>query len=65
MTCGLHDDPRAVMRTMTERGFRHMPVVEHGVLKGLVSSRDILKYFLEKSTVAEQASLWSDINDFL
>ncbi len=65
VTCGLHDDPRAVMRTMTERGFRHMPVVEHGVLKGLVSSRDILKYFLEESTVTEQASLWSDINDFL
>lgn len=64
-TCGLQDDPRVVMRTMTERGFRHMPVVEYSVLKGLVSSRDILKYFLEESTVSEQASLWSGINDFL
>ena len=65
VTCGLQDDTRVVMRTMTERGFRHMPIVEHGVLKGLVSSRDILKFFLEESTVAEQAFLWSDINDFL
>jgi CBS domain-containing protein len=45
VTCGLQDDPHVVMRTMTERGFRYMPVVEYGVLKGLISSRDILKYF--------------------
>ncbi len=65
VTCGLQDDPRTVMQTMTERGFRHMPVVEHGVLKGMVSSRDILKYFLDESTASDQASMWSDINEFL
>lgn len=65
VTCGLQDDPRMVMRTMTERGFRHMPVVEYGVLKGMISSRDILKYFLDESTASEQASMWSDINEFL
>ncbi len=41
-----HDTPQDVMRAMNERGFRHMPVVEDGELKGLISSGDILQYML-------------------
>jgi CBS domain-containing protein len=35
-------------RTMNQRGFRHMPVIENRKLKGIVSSRDIIKHLLER-----------------
>lgn len=39
----LHDELSTVMRTMTERRFRHLPVVEHGQLVGMVSIGDLVK----------------------
>ena len=62
--CSPRDDIRTVMNTMQERGFRHMPVVEHGHLKGLVSSRDLLKHTVAQAEMHEQAAAWSDL-DFL
>lgn len=42
-TCDPHDDVQQVMRTMTERRFRHLPVVTNGALTGIVSIGDIVK----------------------
>lgn len=39
----LQDDLSAVMRTMTEKRFRHLPVVDHGQLVGMVSIGDLVK----------------------
>lgn len=39
----LQDDLSAVMRTMTEKRFRHLPVMEQGQLLGLVSIGDLVK----------------------
>ena len=50
-----HDTPQDVMRAMNERGFRHMPVVEDGELKGLISSGDILQYMLGEARVDKAA----------
>ncbi len=37
------DDVHAVAHVMTERRFRHLPVVEHGRLIGIISIGDVLK----------------------
>lgn len=43
ITCGPQASVRDVMRTMTQHRIRHMPVVEHGVLIGIVSIGDVVK----------------------
>jgi CBS domain-containing protein len=48
ITCTPDDDPADVLRIMNQRGFRHMPVIEERKLKGIVSSRDIIKHLLER-----------------
>ena len=55
VTCAPHDTPQDVMRAMSEQGFRHMPVVEDGELKGLISSGDILQYMLGEARVDKAA----------
>ena len=37
------DDLKAVLKTMTEKRFRHLPVMEHGHLVGIVSIGDMVK----------------------
>jgi CBS domain-containing protein len=43
-TCSLDDDLDDVMQTMTERRFRHIPVVQDGALVGIISIGDVVKY---------------------
>lgn len=43
ITCMPQDDLMSVASVMTERRFRHMPVVEHGKLLGIISIGDVLK----------------------
>lgn len=38
-----NDDLIAVAHTMTERQFRHMPIMEQGELVGIISMKDIVK----------------------
>jgi CBS domain-containing protein len=42
-TCERHDSVDQVMALMTERRFRHVPVVENGRLIGIVSIGDVVK----------------------
>lgn len=46
-TCGPHDTLASVMHTMTERRFRHLPVVRGGELVGLVSIGDVVRAQLQ------------------
>lgn len=53
MTCEVHccsreDTLRQVMAEMTKRHILHVPVVENGVLCGIVSIDDVVKYALEE-----------------
>ena len=41
--CRVEDSDEDVLRMMTERSVRHLPVVENGVLKGLLNIRGVLE----------------------
>lgn len=41
--CGLGDTAEAAMGVMSQRQVRHLPVIEGGVLQGLISIADVLK----------------------
>ena len=43
------DDLVSVMRTMTEKRFRHLPILDGGKLAGLISIGDIIKTQLDES----------------
>jgi CBS domain-containing protein len=47
VTCAPTDGLRGVMAKMTENRVRHLPVIEHGTLVGIVSIGDIVKSRLE------------------
>ena len=48
VTCDPDDSIDQVMQTMTSGRFRHLPVVRHGELLGLVSIGDVVKARLEE-----------------
>lgn len=43
VTCREHDTVGDLMEQMTERRFRHLPVVENGRLVGIISIGDVVK----------------------
>jgi CBS domain-containing protein len=49
VTCDPDDSIDQVMQTMTRGRFRHLPVVRHGELLGLVSIGDVVKARLEEA----------------
>jgi CBS domain-containing protein len=46
VTCGLHDTMAELMSRMTAGRFRHVPVIEHGKLAGIISIGDVMKHRL-------------------
>jgi CBS domain-containing protein len=48
MTCTESETVVNLMERMTEGKFRHLPVVEHGRLRGIVSIGDVVKYRLSE-----------------
>ncbi len=47
ITCKPSDSLFEVMTMMTDHGFRHLPVVEEGKLKGLISIKDAVRFYIE------------------
>jgi CBS domain-containing protein len=43
ITCSPADTVAAIMETMTEGKFRHLPVVDEGKVMGLISIGDVVK----------------------
>ena len=52
-TCRPEDEIRTLAQTMTERRFRHMPVVEDGALIGIVTIGDIVKQRIDELETAQ------------
>jgi len=61
-TCELEDHPEAVLKRMSEMGIRHMPVIQYGKLRGLISNRDLFQFLLEESDAGDKALQYSDIS---
>ena len=55
VTCGREDQADAVLQTMTEGRFRHMPVIEDGQLVGLVTLGDVVKAKLSELAMEKDA----------
>ena len=55
VTCDPDDSIDQVMETMTSGRFRHLPVVRHGELLGLVSIGDVVKARLEEAKYETEA----------
>lgn len=51
ITCGREETVDELMRTMTERRVRHVPVVVDGALAGIVSIGDVVKSRLDELEV--------------
>jgi CBS domain-containing protein len=48
VTCEPDDSIEQIMETMTERRFRHLPVVQQGRLCGMISIGDVVRLRLEE-----------------
>jgi CBS domain-containing protein len=48
-TCDLEDTLDHVMQVMTERRFRHLPVMENGRMVGLISIGDVVKHLIAET----------------
>ena len=55
ITCDPDDSIDHIMETMTRGRFRHLPVVRHGELLGLVSIGDVVKARLKETTHETEA----------
>ena len=48
-TCRADDSVRSAMATMTASRVRHLPVVEHGELRGIISIGDVIKFYVDET----------------
>lgn len=62
VTCNGKVHPHDVLTEMYNRKIRHMPVVDNGNLKGLVSSTDIIRYLASNTSPDEQAMMWAKLS---
>lgn len=49
VTCAMDDTVAELMSKMTEGRFRHLPVVEDGALRGIISIGDVVKRRIQES----------------
>jgi CBS domain-containing protein len=55
VTCTRGESAESVMQKMTDGRFRHMPVVENGVMVGLISIGDVVKARLDELAMEKDA----------
>jgi CBS domain-containing protein len=55
VTCTLEDSADSVLHKMTEGRFRHMPVIQNGVMVGIVTLGDAVKARLQEVSMEKEA----------
>jgi CBS domain-containing protein len=55
ITTSPDDDVLSALGLMTERRIRHLPVVEHGEIRGIVSIGDLVKYRMDRIEAEAEA----------
>lgn len=55
VTCTSEDNIAHLMETMTEHRIRHLPVVEDGIMIGLVSIGDVVKHRIRETEQEAEA----------
>ena len=55
ITTDLQTDVLSALALMTQRRIRHLPVVEHGEIRGIVSIGDLVKYRMERIEAEAEA----------
>jgi len=55
ITCNTEDSVQQLMVMMTERRIRHVPVVENGTLKGMISIGDVVKERMQETEQEAEA----------
>jgi CBS domain-containing protein len=55
ITVGLQTDVLSALALITERRIRHLPVVEDGEIRGIVSIGDLVKYRMERIEAEAEA----------
>lgn len=55
VTCTRSASAERVLQTMTEKRFRHMPVVEDGCLVGLITLGDVVKFRMSELSMEKDA----------
>ena len=55
--CQPIDDLRSVMKRMKRGGFRHIPVVDEGRLRGLVSVTDVLNFYIRNTDLGDRQAI--------
>ncbi len=55
ITCKMDDSVQQLMVMMTERRIRHVPVVEGGALKGMISIGDVVKERMQETEQEAEA----------
>jgi CBS domain-containing protein len=61
VVCQPFDSARQVMMTMKNKRFRHMPVMQDGIFKGLISIGDILHHLLEHDQLEEEKNILANL----
>jgi len=56
-TCHMDDDIAVAMAMMQKGGFRHLPIVDDGRLRALISATDILMFYMKYASLNDRRTI--------
>ena len=66
LSCRIDDNIMPAMRTMSEKCYTHIPILENGVLKGVFSENTLLSYIIDDNIIEiDDNTKFSDLEKYL